>query len=121
MSFSGAPIEFEDWELATKATIGQTAYASLLNIPPTIGNAVTEARDKELYNMFVTAFIGGAAMHILNGVTSRSGNAAWLAIVNWYGSDAVSRTIVDYYHTKLEVLPLNERTEVSQIINIFII
>ncbi len=92
--YSGSPIDFEDWELKTRATLGQTAYANLLTNAPVVGDILQEARNKELYNMFITALMNGAGMHILNGVINQDGHAAWMAINTWHGSAATSRTII---------------------------
>ncbi len=56
--YMGSPIDFKDWELKTKATLGQTANATYLTPPPIMGDVLQEARNKELYNMFVTALMG---------------------------------------------------------------
>ena len=48
--FSGDPIDFEDYEIGTKATLGQTQYAYFLDNAPAAGDVIEEARDKELYN-----------------------------------------------------------------------
>jgi hypothetical protein len=53
--FTGSPLDFEDWELKTRATLGQTGYATFLIAPPVAGDAIQEARNRELCNMFVTA------------------------------------------------------------------
>ena len=54
--------------------------ALLLIAGPASGDVVVATRDKDLYNMFVAAFIGGVSMQILNGVTSKPGHDAWIAI-----------------------------------------
>jgi hypothetical protein len=82
--YSGSPIDFEGWELKTRVTLGQTAYATFLTNSPVAGDVLQEARNKELYNMFVTALMHGSGMHILNGVPDQDGHAAWSAITAWY-------------------------------------
>jgi hypothetical protein len=119
--YSGSPIDFEDWELKTRATLGQTAYARFLTTAPVAGDVLQEARNKELYNMFVTALMHGSGMHILNGVPDQDGHAAWTAITAWYGSAATSRTVIDHYRNKLESLRLDGTTEASTYVNDFII
>jgi hypothetical protein len=49
-------------------TLGQTAYAMFLTEPPTPGDVVQAGRNRELYNMFVTAIMDGSGIHILIGV-----------------------------------------------------
>jgi hypothetical protein len=54
-SFSGAPIDWEDWSVKTSATLGQTAYAMLLTSAPTPGNIIEVTRDREFFNMLKAA------------------------------------------------------------------
>ena len=84
--FSGSPIDYKEWELKTRATLGQTAYATLLITPPVAGDQAHEARNRELYNMFVTVLVHqGSGMHLLNASPNDNGHAAWQAIMTWYG------------------------------------
>ena len=94
--YSGSPIEFEDWELKTRATLGQTSYSPLLQTGPNAGNVIAEARNRELYHMFVTALMDGSGMHLLQTILNEDGHAAWMAINDWYGSATTSPTIVDH-------------------------
>ena len=38
--FDGQPINYEDWERGFKATLGQTAYDTLITKPPTTGDTI---------------------------------------------------------------------------------
>ena len=49
--FESQPINYKDWERGFKATLGQTAYATLITTPPATGNTIMEKRDKELFFM----------------------------------------------------------------------
>jgi hypothetical protein len=119
--YSGSPIDFEDWELKTRATIGQMAYTMFLTQPPMIGDILQEMRNNELYNMLTTALMSGSRMHILTGVNNQEGHGAWMAINTWYGLAATSQTIIDHYRNKLESLRLTESTEAFTYVNDFII
>jgi hypothetical protein len=88
--YSGSPIDFEDWELKTRATIGQTAYARFLGQPPVQGDILEQTQNNELYNMLTTALMDGSGMHILAGVNNQDGHSAWTAITTWYGLAATS-------------------------------
>jgi hypothetical protein len=103
--FSGQPIEYAQWVLAARATLGQTVYGTLLENPPPPGDVIMETRNKELFHMLVTAFMHGSGMHLLQ-VTSVAddGHAAFNSIKEWYGSAATSRSIIDHYRKKLEGL-----------------
>jgi hypothetical protein len=81
--YSGSPIDFEDWELKTSATLGQTAYAMFLACPPTPEDIIQAASFHKLYNMFVTAIMDGSGMHILNGGADQDGHGAWMVIKVW--------------------------------------
>jgi hypothetical protein len=63
--YGGSPIDYEDWSLSTKSTLGQTQYANLLTVPPTVDNVIEETRDRELFHMLVKSLMNGSAMHIL--------------------------------------------------------
>ena len=67
--FSGDLLDFEDYEIATEATLGQIQHAKFLNRDPTCGDTIEEVRDKELYNMFVTSLKSVSGIHILTGIT----------------------------------------------------
>ena len=44
--FYGQPINYEDWERDFKATLGQTAYATLITTPPKTGDTIMETSKK---------------------------------------------------------------------------
>jgi hypothetical protein len=114
--YSGSPIDFKDWELNTRATIGQTAYARFLVQPPTQGDILEQTRNNELYNMLTTVLMDGSGMHILTGVANQDGHGAWMAITAWYGLAATSQTIIDHYRNKLESLRLSDTSYVNNFI-----
>ena len=66
--FSGDPIDWEEWYIGTGATLGQTAYATLLTDTgkPVPADTVGMARDRELYNMLKKALYQGTAHHIID-------------------------------------------------------
>ena len=73
--------------------------------------------------MFVTAFMHGSGMHILNGIPDQDDLAAWTAITTWYRPAAISQTIIDHYLNQLDYLTLvgSSSTEASHYVNHFII
>jgi hypothetical protein len=119
--FSGSPMDFEDWEKKTRALLGQTAYDTFMTDPPPEGDLVAGKRNRELFNMFMTAIMDGSGLHIINGITDQDGHVAWNAITEWYGLASTSRTIIDHYRNKLESLRLDGSTEASAYVNTFII
>ena len=72
--FDGQPINYEDWERGFKATLGQTACATLITTPPTTGDTIIEARDKELFFMLTNSLMKGSGMHIINAMSDESGH-----------------------------------------------
>jgi hypothetical protein len=119
-TFSGLPQDWEPWEKATESTLGQTVYAQLLTTQPAPADLVLTTRNSELYNMFVGATHEGSAQHILQGA-NQDGFSAWTALKKWYGTDEVSRAIVEHYRTKLARLFLDEDTSAGEFINQYII
>jgi hypothetical protein len=119
--YDGTPIKWEDWEVGTIATLGQTVYSSLLTTPPTAGDAVAEARNRELYNMIVKATYLGSALHIVKSCPIDDGHSVITALKNWYGSADTSRTMIEHYRQKMESLSLDEGTVATVYINDFII
>ena len=110
--FDGQPINYDDWERGFKATLGQTAYATLITTPPTTGNTIMETRDKELFFMLTSALMKGSGMHIINAMNNDSGHQAIQDIETWYGSAAMSRTIIDHYRSRLERLKMTEENRI---------
>jgi len=84
----GQPIKYEKWEKGLRETIGQTVYSPLLDLPPTTGDTIIEARDKELHFMLAKALLDGSGMHILSPLPKESGHLAIKEIQEWYGSAA---------------------------------
>ena len=97
--FDGQPINYEDWERGFKATLGQTAYATLITTPPTTGDTIMETRDKELFFILTNSLIKGSGMPIINAMNDESGHQAIQDIETCYGSAATRRTIIDHYRS----------------------
>ena len=72
--FDGQPINYEDWERDFKATLGQTAYATLITTPPTTSDTIMEKRDKDIFFMLTNSLMKGSGMHIINAMTDESGH-----------------------------------------------
>ena len=87
--FSGDVVDYEEWERKAGATIKQTAYKGLLDNPAIAGNAVQEARSKELFNMILSCVAGGHALNTIEKVRDDNaglecGYHAWKALKDWY-------------------------------------
>jgi hypothetical protein len=121
--FSVQPIEYEQWELAARATlVGQFVYGSLLDDPSTPGDVVMEARNKEPFHMLVMTLMKGSGMHLLqvNKVVDNGHMAYTSSIKEWYGSAAsMSQSIIDHYRKKLEGLHLDNNISASEYVNVF--
>ena len=94
--FDGQPINYEDWERGFKATLGQTAYATLITTPPTTGNTIMETRYKDIFFVLTNSIMKESGMHIINLMNDESGHQAIQDIETWYGSAATSRTIINH-------------------------
>jgi hypothetical protein len=66
--FSGDPIDYEEWEGATEATLKQTHYKDDLSRLPVAGNVWEQARNEELYNMILSAVRKGHAFNLVEKV-----------------------------------------------------
>jgi len=120
--FGGTPIKWEDWRVNAKATLGQTIYATLLSTAPVEGDQLAKTRDRELYFMFQKALYQGSAYHIVESTANlESGNQVWADLNQWYGSNEISRTVIDYYRDKLLALRLTETTQATEYVNEFIL
>ena len=119
--FDGQPINYEDWEQGFKATLGQTAYSTLITMPPTTGDTIMETRDKELLFMLTSALMKVSGMHIINATNNESGHQVIQDIKTWYGYAATSRTIIEHYRSRLEGIKLTKETTASSYVNDFLI
>jgi hypothetical protein len=120
--FTGVPIKWEDWMIGTSATLGQTVYSALLAMPAPVGEAQAKTRDGELYFMLKKPLYQGSAYHIVESAAeAESGHRVWQDLLSWYGSDAVSRTIIDHYMNKLVSLRLTQNSEANEYINDFVL
>jgi hypothetical protein len=119
--FIGTPVKWEDWNIGTSSTLGQTVYSTLLSTPAPAGDLQAKNRDRELYFMLKKALYQGSAYHIVEGqAETESGHLVWQDLLTWYGSDAVSRTIIDHYMNKITSLRLSQSGEANDYINNFI-
>jgi hypothetical protein len=50
-TFDGTPIKWESWEMNTFAALGQRVYNALVTNPPSPGDWMAQARNRELYFM----------------------------------------------------------------------
>ena len=117
--FCGAPVKFEEWNIMTTATLGQTNYVKLIESPPVLGDVIAETRNTELYHMLVTALMKGSGFHVISKVKDNNGHEAWTKIQDWYGSAATGRSIINHYRTQLESLKFDEKTTASEYVNAF--
>ncbi len=118
--FSGAPIDWEDWEEKTIATVRQTHFAAVLEGAADTSDPEKVKLNNQFYNVLFTAVREGSAFHLVDGVKEQDGYLAWKALKDWYGSAATSRTIIDHYRKKLESLRLDDATKASEYVNVFI-
>lgn len=121
-SFSGDPVDYEDWERKAGATIRQTAYRKYLTRPATKGDVAEEARSSELYNMILQCVGDGHALNTVekarddnNGL--ECGHEAWQALKSWYLDDSQKNQMIEHYESKLRNLSLDNDTTATEFIN----
>ena len=119
-SFDGLPNSWEDWKMEVQTLLGQTQYSTLLTLAP--ATPELSRRNVELYNMILHATFRGSVRHVVEKFKpTQDGNAAWLALNDWFGSAETSRAIIDADREKLDSLILDENTTATAYINEFII
>ena len=122
--FSGDPIDFEQWDIETRATLGQTPHSFLLNRAPIASgsNSTSEMRQNtEFYNMLVNSMSKGSGYHLLTAVSDNDGHKAWTQIQEYYSSESSVALIIQHYQGKLKDLVLDDDHTASEVINEFIL
>ena len=61
--FSGDPLDYEEWEGKSSATLRQTVYRRFLDKAPDATKPAEVARNQELYNMILSAVRSGHALN----------------------------------------------------------
>ena len=120
--FSGDPVEFEQWNISTRAILGQTPHGFLLSRKPVASgpNAVSEAtHNREFYNMLVHSCSAGSSYHLISDILLEDGYGAWEAIQKYYSSDASVALIIQHYQSRLRKLCLDDDTTATEFINEF--
>jgi hypothetical protein len=79
-TFDGTPIKWENWEMNTFATLGQTVYNGLVTNPPLPGDSIGQARNRELYLMLQKAIQGGSVFHLIAASPVDDGHSAIQAL-----------------------------------------
>ena len=104
-TFSGDPIEFEQWDISTRVTLGQMPHAYLLSREPVASgpNAASEQiQNKEFYNMLVNSCSAGSSYYLISPIKSDNGHKAWKEIQVYYNSEASVAMIVQHYQGQLK-------------------
>jgi hypothetical protein len=100
-TLDGTPIKWENWEMNTFATLGQTVYNDLVTNPTSPGDSIAQARNRELHFMVRKAIQSGSAFHLIEASPVDDGHSAIQALKSWYGSTDTSGTIIEHYRMKL--------------------
>ena len=122
--FSGDAIDYEDWERKAGATIKQTAYKGLLDNPAVPGDAVEEARSKELFNMILSSTSRGHGLNVIEKVRDDNnglecGFNAWKVLKDWYMDPNQKDLMIQHWETKLANIALDNDTSATEYINNF--
>ena len=120
--FTGDPIEFEQWDIDTRATLGQTPHSFLMNRTPVASGpsaASEQTKNTEFYHMLVHSCSAGNSYHLISAIPNENGYNAWQAIQKYYNSEASVAMIVQHYQSRLRKISLNEDTTATEFINEF--
>ena len=123
-NFSGDAVDFEDWERKAGATIKQTVYKDFLTRLVTTGDAVDEARSKELCNMILSCVADGHALNTIEKVRDDNqglecGYLAWKALNDWYLDPTQVDSMISHWERKLANISLDQDTSATEYINNF--
>jgi hypothetical protein len=91
-TFDGTPIKWEYWEINAFATVGQTVYNGLpvVTNPPSPGDSMAQARNRELYLMLCKAIQGRSTFHLIEASPVDDSHSAIQALKSWYGNTDTS-------------------------------
>ena len=122
--FSGDPVDYETWERKAKAIIKQSVYKVFIDRTATNGDIVEEARNLELFNIFVSCEGESHALNVVDKVRDDNnnlecGHAAWVALKEWYLDDTQKETMIKHYEAKLDSHLLDNDTTATNFINNF--
>ena len=123
-TFSGNPVDYEEWERKAGATIRQTVYKRYLDRSAIKGNFVEEARSAELYNMILSCVGIGHALNTVEKVKDENngiecGCMAWKSLKERYLDDSQKSQMIGFYEKKLENLVLDVDTTATEYIDSF--
>ena len=123
-TFSGDPIDYEDWVNESLATLRQTVYKPFMDRTADVNKPNEVARNAELYNIILSAVLKGHACNIVEKLKDdpnigESGFEAWKALKEWYMDPSQKTTMIEYYSNKLDSLELDRDTTATEFVNKF--
>jgi hypothetical protein len=123
-TFSGDPIDYEDWVNESLATLRQTVYKPFMDRTADVSKPNEVARNAELYNIILSAVLKGHACNIVEKLkddpnVGESGFEAWKALKEWYMDPSQKTTMIEYYSNKLDSLELDRDTTATEFVNKF--
>ncbi|GKY96312.1 hypothetical protein MPSEU_000590900 [Mayamaea pseudoterrestris] len=120
-SFTGADLDWENWEIKARRTIHQSLYATLLTTEPAANDVNAQTLNRAFYLMLFLAVVNGDAYHIVDGVENRNGYEAWQKLVEWYTPSPTRRSLIQYHCQRLREARLDENHTASSYINTFLV
>ena len=122
--FSGDPLDYEEWQGKSAATLRQTVYKTYLDRTADATKPYEVARNQELYNMILSAVRTGHAHSRVEKLKDDSGPGesgyhAWKALSDWYLDPSQKNLMLEHYSTKLDALILDNDTTATEFINNF--
>ena len=122
--FSGDPIDYEEWEGKSAATLRQTAYRQYLDRDADPDDPNEVARNSELYNMILSAVRSGGGHSRVEKLKDdpnigENGHFAWKSLKDWYLDPTQKNLMMEHYSSKLDALTLDNDTTATDFINDF--
>ena len=117
--FLGRMEDWQRWKSQTTCAFDGSGYERILTDPV---YAVLNPRANKIgYAQLSVATVSGTAHHLVKQFeTSKNGNMAWEALVEWFDGDAIRNETANALRDKLSHLKLNVSTSAASYINNFL-
>ena len=117
--FLGRIEDWQRWKSRTTCAFDGSGYEQILTDP--VYAVMNPRANKIVYAQLSVATVSGTAHHLVKQFdTSKNGNMAWDALVEWYDGDAIKNETADALRDKLSHLKLSTSMSAASYINNFL-
>ena len=117
--FLGRMEDWQRWKSRTTCAFDGSGYERILTDP--VYAVLNPRANKIVYSQLSVATVSGTAHHLVKQFeTSKNGNMAWEALLEWFDGDAIRNETADALRDKLSHLKLNVSTSAASYINNFL-